>query len=129
MITEQLKELAAAKTRVAQLEKAIADERQTDLREVPARYGFDSVDAFVSALRAASGKRRGRKPGVRNSTAVKTASGKRRKRAKITDDTRAEVKKLVETGKTGPEIAKAVGISEQSVFNVKKSLGLVKKRK
>jgi DNA-binding CsgD family transcriptional regulator len=38
------------------------------------------------------------------------------------------VKKLVEGGKTGSQIAKALGISLPSVQNIKKSLGLVKAR-
>jgi DNA-binding CsgD family transcriptional regulator len=37
------------------------------------------------------------------------------------------VKKLVKAGKSGSQIAKAVGISLPSVQNVKKALGLVKK--
>ena len=48
--------------------------------------------------------------------------------AKITDQTRSEVKKLVEGGKTGAEIAKALKISLPSVQNIKKALGLVKAR-
>ena len=52
----------------------------------------------------------------------------RRRRAVITDETRASVKKLVESGKTGGEIAKSLGISLPSVQNIKKALGLVKKR-
>ena len=46
----------------------------------------------------------------------------------LTDATRAQVKKLVEAGKTGSEIAKAVGVSLPSVHNIKKALGLVKKK-
>ena len=47
----------------------------------------------------------------------------------MTDATRAEVKKLVEAGKTGGEIAKTVGVSLPTVQNIKKALGLVQKRK
>ena len=54
---------------------------------------------------------------------------KRRTRAVITDATRAEVKKLVEAGKSGGAIAKALKISLPSVQNIKKALGLVKPRK
>ena len=54
------------------------------------------------------------------------AKKKRRKRAVITDETRAAVKKLVKAGKSGAEIAKAVAISLPSVQNIKKALGLVK---
>jgi hypothetical protein len=53
---------------------------------------------------------------------------KRRKRSVITDETRSSVKKLVEGGKTGSQIAKALGISLPSVQNIKKALGLVKPR-
>ncbi|MGA7726247.1 MAG: hypothetical protein WCA95_13300 [Opitutaceae bacterium] len=53
---------------------------------------------------------------------------KRGKRAKITDATRALVKKLVGAGNTGSQIADRVGISLPSVQNIKKELGLVKGR-
>ena len=39
---------------------------------------------------------------------------------------RAEVKSMVEAGKTGTEIVAALGISLPSVQNIKKALGLVK---
>jgi transposase len=42
--------------------------------------------------------------------------------------TRARVKKLVQAGKSGSQIAKAVGISLPSVHNIKKALWLVKSR-
>jgi hypothetical protein len=129
MVAESLKELAAAKAKVAELEQKIAAELQAELRALPARYGFDNANAFVAAVRAASGKRRGRKPGSSQAASASATTGKRRKRAKITDETRAEVKKLAEAGKTGNEIAKSLGISLPSVQNIKKALGLVKKRK
>jgi DNA invertase Pin-like site-specific DNA recombinase len=52
----------------------------------------------------------------------------RRRRAKITEETRAAVRKLVESNKTGAAIAKELKISLPSVQNIKKSLGLVKAR-
>ncbi len=129
MVSDSLKELAAAKAKVAELEQKVASELQGELRALPARFGFDSVNAFIAAVQAASGKRRGRKPGSAKVVGGSTSAGKRRKRAKITDETRAEVKKLVDAGKTGNEIAKSLGISLPSVQNIKKALGLVKKRK
>ncbi len=48
------------------------------------------------------------------------------KRATITDETYALVKKMVFEGHTGAEIAKKLGISLPSVQNCKKRLGLVK---
>jgi len=125
MIINKIKELEATKAKVAGLEKSIAAQLSKELAALPGEYGFDSVDSFVNAVRAASGKRRGRPV----STGKKASGGKkRRKRSVITDATRAEVKKLVEAGKTGGAIAKAVGISLPSVQNIKKALGLVKKR-
>jgi len=122
MLTNDIKELEAAQIKVAALEAKIADERNQELAALPGKFGFDSMDAFVKALKAIGGKRGGR--------AAKSApDGKKpRTRAIITDATRAEVKKLVEAGKTGGQIAKAVGISLPSVQNIKKALGLVRKR-
>lgn len=118
MVINKIKELEAAKAKLAGLEKSIAAELNKELAALPGKFGFDSIDAFVKAVKA-SGKKGGY-----------TASGgkKRRTRAVITDATRSEVKKLVEAGKTGSQIAKAVGISLPSVQNIKKALGLVKKR-
>ena len=126
MITSKIKELEATKARVAKLEKSIAAELNQELSALPAKFGFESVGAFIKAVKAAGGgggKRRGR-PAKKAGPAKK-----RRKRAVITDAMRAEVKKLVEAGKTGREIAKAVKVSLPSVQNIKKALGLVAKRK
>ncbi len=128
MLADQIKELEVAKSKVAQLESTIANELRKELAGLPAQYGFETTAAFLSAVKAASGKRRGRKPGATKS-AAKPAASKRRKRAVITDETRASVKKMVDDGKTGGEIAKSLGISLPSVQNIKKALGLMKKRK
>ncbi|MEO6002295.1 MAG: helix-turn-helix domain-containing protein [Opitutus sp.] len=124
MLTDKIKKLAAARASVEQLEQSLAVELNRELAGLPAQYGFDTVNAFIAAVGAASGKRRGHKAG-----AAKPAGVKRRTRATITDATRAKVKELVETGKTGNEIAKAVGISLPSVQNVKRALGLIGKKK
>jgi hypothetical protein len=126
MITDKIKELEALKQKAAELEAAVAEERNRALVGLPKQYGFESVDDFVDAVLVASGRsgrrRRGRPPGS-------GAGKKRRHRAVINDETRTQVKKLVEGGKTGAEIAKIVGISLPSVQNIKKALGLVKTRK
>lgn len=49
-------------------------------------------------------------------------------RGQITDEIRSEVRRLVEAGKTGAQIAKRCGISLPSVQNIKKALGFVKER-
>jgi hypothetical protein len=122
MVTEKIKELEQTKAKLAKLEHSVAVELRKELAALPASYGFDSVGAFITAVSVAAGARRGR--------AKAAGSGKkRRRRAVITDATRSEVKKLSAAGKTGAEIAKAVGISLPSVQNIKKALGLVKARK
>ncbi len=123
-VSTKLKELEAARAKLASLEEAVRDEMKQELASLPQKYGFDTVEAFLAAVRDAAGGRRGRRKGAK--AAART--GGRRQRAKITDETRAEVKKLVESGKTGGEIASSLGISLPSVQNIKKALGLVKKR-
>jgi hypothetical protein len=127
MVTDKIKALAAARAKLASLEQSLADELNKELASLPARYGYQSAADFAKAVTAAGGGgngRRGRKAG-----AAKAAGGKKRRtRAVITDETRAQVKKMVSDGKTGAEIAKSVGISLPSVQNIKKALGLVKKR-
>jgi hypothetical protein len=130
MVTDKLKALEAARAKLASLEQSIQSELHKELAKLPAKFGFGNADDFIAAVRAATGGKRSRKG--RPARAAKGARGgpgkKRRARAVITDETRAEVKKLAEAGKTGAEIAKAVGISLPSVQNIKKALGLVKKR-
>jgi hypothetical protein len=129
MVTDKIKELEAARAKIANLEQSIADELNKELAALPAKFGFTSTSDFVKAVQSATGSRPGRKPGKVAKKGGKGGPGKkRRSRAVITDETRGQVKKLVGDGKTGGEIAKALGISLPSVQNIKKALGLVKKR-
>jgi hypothetical protein len=126
-----MKELEAARARLASLEQAVRSELNRELAGLPAKYGFDSADAFIDAIRSATGGRgrRGRPAkAAKSGGGASSGGGKRRKRSVITDETRNQVNKLVEGGKTGAEIAKQVGISLPSVQNIKKALGLVKAR-
>lgn len=120
MITDTLKKIEAARAKLASLEAAADADLKKELAALPAQYGFTIVKAFVKAVKAAAGS-------LAKGPEKKKASG-RRTRTKITNATRAEVKKLTEAGRTGAQIAKAVGISLASVHNIKKALGLVKKR-
>jgi DNA invertase Pin-like site-specific DNA recombinase len=124
MVIAQLKKLEAVRARLqAKLDRELA--------ALPAKYGFETAEAFVKAVSAASasgsvgGRARGRPRGAAKAAAP---ARKRRKRAKITDEMRAQVKALVEAGKTGGLIAKELDISLPSVQNIKKALGLVKAR-
>jgi hypothetical protein len=124
MAIDKYKQLEAAKARLAKLQRALAVHLHKELAALPAKFGFESVKDFIKAVGAAAGGGRAGRPAK-----GKTGKSGRRRRAVITDATRAEVKKLSEAGKTGAEIAKAVRISLPSVQNIKKALGLVKARK
>jgi DNA-binding NarL/FixJ family response regulator len=127
MVIDKIKELKATQAKALALQEAIDTQLTQELGELPEKYGFDSMEAFIKAVKQAAGK--GRKAGKKPKGKKDKAAGDkpRRARAVITDATRAEVKRLVEEGKTGAEIAKAAGISLPSVQNIKKALGLVKK--
>ncbi len=121
MVINKIRLLETTKAKVAKLEQSIKAQLSRELASLPRKYGFASYDEFLRAFRAAAGKSL--------VSAGKTVAGKRRrKRAVITADTKAKVKSLVAAGKTGNEIARTVGISLPSVQNIKKELGLVKKR-
>lgn len=117
MVTPKIKKLAEAKAAVELLEESLAKE----LASLPSDYGFVSMEEFIAAVRAA-GRSRRRAPD-------RPRAQKRRTRAKITEGTRAKVKKLVKSGKTGSQIAKSLRISVPSVQNIKKAIGLVKSAK
>ena len=125
MVTTQIKELAAAREKLAHLERAVATELPQELSGLPEQYGFPDVKSFLKAVESATSGG-GRKKAGRPKKAA--AAPKTHKRAIITDATRAQVKKLFKAGKSGSQIAKAVGISVPSVQNIKKALGMVKSR-
>lgn len=131
MLTDKIKELEVAKAKVQELESKIVAERPQELAALPGRYGFDSVNAFMKAVKdavasAGASPRRGRK--AKKAAAAAPRKEKARKRARITDETKAQVKEMVVAGKSGAEIAAKLGISLPSVQNIKKALGLVKAR-
>lgn len=124
MVIDAIKELKAAKAKVAALEEQVATQLVERMTALPEEFGFNSMDDFIEALQAATGKPA--RKGARG--AAKSGSKKRAKRTTITPEIKNRVKALVTDGKTGAEIAKEVGISLPSVQNIKRELGLVKKR-
>lgn len=123
MISEKLKELEDTRAKLLALEESVAADLRKELASLPAKYGFESTVEFVKAVRAASGK------GRRKNRKTVGPRKKRGTRAVITDEIRESVKKMAGDGRTGAEIAKALGISIPSVQNIKKAGGLVKSRK
>ncbi len=124
MVNNVVKELEAARSKVAELEKSLHKERISRLAGLPAEFGFDSAKDFLSAFKQASGSRKTKPKGKKAAAGAKKSS----KRTKITPEIKASVKELVSAGKTGAEIASSLSISIPSVQNIKKELGLVKAR-
>jgi hypothetical protein len=120
------KEIGHLSRAQAKLEAKLQAARTEKLKAMPEQVGLSSIAELIGALKGLSKSQPGRKA---RAVTRKTPSRGRRTRAVITDQMRSEVKKLVEAGKTGQEIATAVGISLPSVQNVKKALGLVAARK
>ncbi len=142
--------LEKKKAELVKLEAELLEAREKELTALPAQVGLESVDELIKALAAfasprmkgllggkAASPRAARvgastatgEPAVRKS--AKTApdgTSSRRTRTKITDEIKAQVKKLSEEGKTGLEIAAAAGVSLPSVANIKRELGLTKPR-
>ena len=128
MFNEQLAKIEKAKADIAAAEAKLASDRVAALAKLPGDFGYDNLNAFLKAVKAAYGK--GGKAAKRGKAAAKAPKAKaaKGKRAKITDEVKAQVKALAEAGKTGQEIAKALGISMPSVQNIKKAFGMVKAR-
>lgn len=131
MFNEQLAKIEKAKAEIAAAEAKLAADRVSALAKLPSDFGYDNLNGFIKAVKAAYGKggkvAKG-KPGRKAKAAAAPKAAKKGKRAKITDEVKAQVKSLAEAGKTGQEIAKALGISAPSVQNIKKALGMVKPR-
>lgn len=124
-------EIDAAKAKLEELETFA--KVQGELSSLPSKYGFSDLNSFVKALKRAvgSGAKRGRpsKAAAAPKAVKAEKKGKKGKRARITPEVKDQVKAAVADGKTGAEIAKALGISLPSVQNIKKEFGLVKKRR
>ncbi len=121
MVTDKIKQLQELQAQAADLQKSIEAERAQELAALPARYGFDSVESFIKAVRATASKgKRRRKP--------KKPAGGKRGRTKITPELKQSVVAAVNAGKIGAAIASEFGISLPSVQNIKKEAGLVKAR-
>ncbi|HMD60203.1 MAG TPA: hypothetical protein VKG78_02165, partial [Opitutaceae bacterium] len=115
MVTKQIKELEATKAKIVALERSIAKRLHRELASLHKTYGYSTLNEFMKALKTASGSA-GRSRGTKPAKAAPKA--KRRRRAVITDEIRASVKKLVESGKTGSQVAKSLRISLPSVQNI-----------
>lgn len=158
------KQIAAAKAKLAALEKKAAVESSKKLANLHKTVGFATRGELVSALQGLSSvvkrapkaktpkaKKVAKAPkapktpkapkapkaekvpkAVKAPEAVKAAGApnvsKRAKRARITEELKANVIAAVKDGGKGAAIAKQFGISIPSLQNIKKAAGLTKPR-
>ena len=122
MVTQkEFEELRAKEEEHARLGEEIARRKREVLLALPSRLGFASLSELIEALRGLD------EASVAPTTST-TREAPKKSRRKITQQVRDEVAKLFDEGKTGKQIAEAVGISAPSVHNIKKDLNLVKPR-
>ena len=81
MVTTQVKELAAAREKLAQPERTVATELPQELAKLPGQYGFSDVNSFLKGVKSAA-HGGGRKKAGRTKKAA--AVPKSRKRAVMT---------------------------------------------
>jgi len=81
MVSTQIKELAAAREQLAQLERTVATELPQELSRLPEQFGFSDVNSFLQPVQSAA-HGGGRKKAGRPKKAA--AVPKTRKRAAIT---------------------------------------------
>jgi hypothetical protein len=116
MIKENAKRLAEYKAKIVELEKQVAKERTRVLAHLHEEYGFASAKELIRAIRKAAGR------------GVRRGAPRRRKYTRITADLKVKIKKALQRGKTGAQVAGEYGVSLPSVYNLKKAFGLVKAR-
>jgi len=120
---QRIKEIAAKERELSGLRAKFESDRTKELSVLPAAFGFNNLPAFIKALKQAAHQK-----AARSSTSKAAPAGKKSKRTrvKITADIRESVIVAIKENKTNNQIAKAIGISSQSVHNIKKAAGLVR---
>jgi hypothetical protein len=114
------------------LSRQLQTSRAKHFGAIPAKYGYRSVDALISALAPyASPAVRSRLGNSTTSAAAKAKkSAKSARPTRYSDQQRAAVRALLEKGgKTVPEISNETRVAITSIIDWKKKWGLVKKRK
>lgn len=104
---------AAEQARKAAASEWAAAEQSRRLANLHKEVGFDSIKELIDALREltpAGAKAAGKAP-----------KAGRRTRTAITEELRAQVKAAAASGKKAPSIAKELGLSTPSVYNILKA--------
>lgn len=108
-------QITSYQRKIASLENQLLKRRRT-LLSLPKKYGYKDISGLIEALQS-----------VRTAAGTQAVSG-RKPRTSITAEMKGRTRSLVREGKTNRGIAQALGVSLQSVHNIKKQLGLVRTR-
>lgn len=111
---EALANAAAEQARKTALAEWQAAESRRKLAHLHKDLGFDSVKELIDALREFL-------PTGKKEVAGKAKTEGKRTRTTITDEIRADVKRLAGEGKKAPAIAKELGISTPTAYNILKA--------
>jgi hypothetical protein len=125
MPRNQFQQLQEYQKKIAELQAQVARQSRK-LLALPGRVGLRTVDELIRALQTV---RSGGASGAAASAGRGGAGKPRRRRSKITPEMKQQLKTMVGQGKTGAQIAESLGISLPSVANIKRELGLSKRRK
>jgi hypothetical protein len=120
MLTNKLQEIEQYKTKIAELEKELVNERKQKLASLHSDLGYGSRAELIAALQGLESKPR------RGKGSAGAAKKPRGKRARITPEMRDQIKQALLAGKKGSDVAREFKISVPTVQNIKKEIGLVK---
>jgi len=114
---------------MSKFEFEFAAQRDAVLRVLPAKMGYESVDAMIADLERVHAKDNPVAASNLPAVQVLRTQEKRRPRHELTPEIRQKVIDLVNRGKKESEIAAAIGISRPSVSRIKKDEGLSLRRR
>jgi hypothetical protein len=119
MFADQITQLRIDRVNVKRLERLVMAQLQSELKQLPERYGFANTITFVRALQDASRKQK---------KSEKDKNSSPRKRAIITNAMRLAVRNMANAGRSEAEISRVIDISVASVRSILKNGDLVKSR-
>ncbi|MCF7688518.1 MAG: helix-turn-helix domain-containing protein [Cephaloticoccus sp.] len=114
--------LAALKNEVARLETQQRIKEEERLKQLAGEFGLESVDALIRRLADYAS------PALRKQLQGE-AGEVRGKRARVTQELKAQVVADLQAGGTASAVAEKFGVSLPTVQNIKKAAGLVKARR
>lgn len=129
MENQTYEKIAKLREELAALEAQASKERENTLKSLPAAAGCKTMEELVLLLVPFTKLRVVQQRKQKNSDTAPAGEKKGGKRAKVTEEMKKEMEKLLRGGEmTAKAIADKMGVSMPTVNTLKKSLGLTKAR-